>query len=53
MNQGNRRGWREICAEVLKEKDQDRLNALLQELLDALEERERMHDAGATGSRAG
>ena len=41
MNQGKRRDWREICEEVLTERDQDRLNVLLQELLDALEERER------------
>jgi hypothetical protein len=51
MNQDNRRDWREICEEVLTEKDQDRLNALLQELLEALDDRERMRSPGTSGSR--
>jgi hypothetical protein len=40
MRRGARRDWRKICAEVLLEKtDTVRLNALLEELLEALEER--------------
>lgn len=40
MRRGARRDWREICAEVLLEsEDTDRVNALLEELLEALEER--------------
>jgi hypothetical protein len=50
MNQGNRRDWREICEEVLHETDQDRLNSLLQELLDALEDRERFRGQGTSAS---
>jgi hypothetical protein len=34
---GDARDWREICKEVLQESSQERLNALLEELLDALE----------------
>ena len=41
MDRTYRRDWREICEEVLGEKDTIRLNALLEELLEALEERER------------
>jgi len=48
---GSRRDWREICEEVLTETDQDRLNALLQELLNALEERERMRGRGTSALR--
>ena len=33
------RDWRQICAEVLREKDRDKLNALLEELLLALDTR--------------
>jgi hypothetical protein len=44
MSQGNRRDWREICQEVLTETRTERLNALLEELLDVLEERERTYD---------
>jgi hypothetical protein len=50
MNQDNRRDWREICEQALAEKDRDRLNALLQELLEALEDRERMRSPGTSGS---
>ena len=31
------RDWREICEDVLREKSQERLEDLLQELLDALD----------------
>jgi hypothetical protein len=48
MNRDNRRTWREICQEVLKEKDEDRLNALLQELLDALDKREQIRSEGTS-----
>ena len=41
MSQDKRRDWREICEQVLREKDAGRVNALLEELLDVLEERER------------
>jgi hypothetical protein len=40
MRQGNQRDWREICVEVLLERDTHRVNALLEELLEALERRE-------------
>jgi hypothetical protein len=50
MNQGNRRDWREICEEVLTETDMDRLNVLLQELLDALDDRERIRTEGTSTS---
>jgi hypothetical protein len=40
MVQDKRRDWREICEEVLQEADQARLNVLLQELLEVLEDRE-------------
>jgi hypothetical protein len=39
MRRGDRRDWREICEEVLLERaDTERVNALLEELLEALEE---------------
>jgi hypothetical protein len=38
-NKGNRRDWREICDDVLKEKSAQRVDELLDELLDVLEER--------------
>jgi hypothetical protein len=41
VNQGDRRGWREICEDVLREKDPERVNTLLEELLEELEEYER------------
>jgi hypothetical protein len=39
MKLRNERNWRQICEEVLREHDPDKVNALLAELLDALEER--------------
>ena len=48
MTAGNSRGWREICEEVLREKRTERVNALLEELLDVLEERERAHGRPST-----
>ena len=49
MNRDNSRAWREICLEVLREKDEYRLNELLRELLDALDRREqiRRHSTSA------
>ena len=41
MASNNRRDWREICAEVIREKDDTRLNVLLEELLEVLDERAR------------
>lgn len=41
MERGNRRDWREICEEVLKEEDSERTNRLLEELLHVLEEMEK------------
>jgi hypothetical protein len=41
MNPSNRRSWREICEDVLREKDPERVNTLLEELLEVLEEYER------------
>jgi hypothetical protein len=42
----HRRDWREICAEVLSARDSERVDGLLEELLQVLEERKRMqrHD---------
>jgi hypothetical protein len=39
MTQGNRRDWREICEEVLRERSPERVSRLLEELLDVLETR--------------
>lgn len=39
MSDSNRRDWREICYDVLREKRAERVDELLEELLDALEER--------------
>ena len=39
MCPANRRHWREICEEVLRTSDPNHMNALLEELLEALEER--------------
>lgn len=41
MNENNRRDWRIICEEVLEETNPARLNILLEELLAALERRDR------------
>jgi hypothetical protein len=50
MVQDKRRDWREICEEVLQEADQARLNVLLQELLEVLEDRERWRSRGVSTS---
>jgi len=39
MTLHNQRDWRKICEEVLRENNPDKVNVLLAELLDALEER--------------
>jgi hypothetical protein len=39
MTPGKQRNWRQICEEVLREHDPEKVNTLLAELLDALEER--------------
>ncbi|MGC2196542.1 MAG: hypothetical protein WA628_17850 [Terriglobales bacterium] len=44
MSPGNDRDWRAICEEVLREKNRDHIDALLEELLEALEERARARD---------
>jgi hypothetical protein len=44
MSPGYDRDWRAICEEVLREKNSDHINALLEELLEALEERARALD---------
>ncbi len=41
MSQEKRKNWRDICEAVLREKDRDKVNALLEELLDSLDERAR------------
>jgi hypothetical protein len=41
MTSDNRKDWRKICEQVLREKNPDRVAALLEELLEALEERAR------------
>ena len=44
MDPANRRDWREICEEVLRTSDSNRVNALLEELLEALEARAQNRD---------
>jgi hypothetical protein len=44
MSQSNPRDWREICEEVLRTKDEDKVIALLDELLRALDERDQKRD---------
>ena len=41
MGSSDHRDWREICEDVIHEKDSARLNELLEELLEALEQRAR------------
>jgi len=45
VRSGNRRDWRETCRDVLSTRDPMHVNSLLEELLEALEERaqERKH----------
>ena len=50
MGSDERRDWREICEDVVREKDSTRLNGLLQELLEALEERTRKMPPTTTDS---
>jgi hypothetical protein len=45
-----RRDWRELCAAVAKERDQLRLLALMEELLEVLEERENSQSPLADGT---
>jgi hypothetical protein len=47
MGQGNRRDWREICEDVLRERNPEKVNALLDELATALEERSRKGERAA------
>ena len=44
MSQSTRRDWRELCEEILKSKDTDCVDDLLEELLNVLEERTRTHN---------
>jgi hypothetical protein len=48
MSPANDRDWREICEEVLLTKDSKQLNALLEELLEALEARARNREKWST-----
>ena len=41
MSAAEGRDWREICEDVLRTHDPKRINALLEELLEALEARDR------------
>jgi len=41
MSESTRRDWRELCEEILKSKDTECVDDLLEELLDVLEERAR------------
>jgi hypothetical protein len=45
MSTGNRREWREICEEIVRERDTDRSNALMEELLEVLDARARASEA--------
>jgi hypothetical protein len=48
---GGTRDWREICEDVVRESSSERINALLEELLNSLEEREGSKPAGTPGAR--
>jgi pyruvate dehydrogenase complex dehydrogenase (E1) component len=48
---GETRDWREICEDVVRESSSERVNALLEELLNALEEREGSKPTGASSVR--
>ena len=41
MADGTRRGWRELCVAVTSETDSEKLDALVQDLIRALDEGER------------
>lgn len=43
MSQSTRRDWRELCEEILKSKDTECVDDLLEELLDVLEDHARTH----------
>ena len=44
---GELREWREICKDVLQETSRERLNDLMEELLEALEKRSEEDQAGS------
>lgn len=44
LNAGKERIWREICEEVLKERETEKVDALLEDLAQALDRRAREHD---------
>jgi hypothetical protein len=44
MSPGRDRDWRAICEEVLRETERDRIEVLLVELLEALEERAHLRE---------
>jgi pyruvate dehydrogenase complex dehydrogenase (E1) component len=48
---GKPRDWREICKEVLQETSSERMNYLLEELLEALEKRSSSEGQGSGGPR--
>ena len=52
MSTGNRRDWREICEEIVRERDTDRSNALMEELLEVLDARARASKAQPSPSAA-
>jgi len=52
MSTGNRRDWREICEEIVREGDTDRSNALMEELLEVLDARVRASEAQPSPSAA-
>jgi len=52
MSTGNRREWREICEEIVREGDTDRSNALMEELLEVLDARVRASEAQPSPSAA-
>ena len=52
MSTGNRRNWREVCEEIVRERDTDRSNALMEELLEVLDARARAREAQPSPSAA-
>ena len=52
MTRDNAKSWREICKEALRERDTDRVNALLEELSRALEERSRKRNKSGGAKKA-
>lgn len=53
MSKSKPRKWRQICKEVLKEKDRNKVDGLLQELAVALEDRARKGANGPSKDREG